>query len=191
MKLKLGLLAAAGTLAALFTGCLVVSVYPYYNEKDLVFETGLVGSWSKTDGQSERWKFEKQDTNTYQLTVTNSSETNVMQAHLFKLHGQLFIDLYAPDASTDVQPPPIPSHLLLRVQSLSPSLKLTVLDFAWLRDLLLKNPKALRHEIIKTNDKPEDRPIALTADTAELQAFLAKHLDTKEAWGDPFELKRD
>ena len=191
MKLKLGLLAAAGTLAALFTGCLVVSVYPYYNEKDLVFETGLVGSWSKTDGQSERWKFEKQDTNTYQLTVTNSSGTNVMQAHLFKLRGQLFIDLYAPDASTDVQPPPIPSHLLLRVQSLSPSLKLTVLDFAWLRDLLLKNPKALRHEIIKTNDKPEDRPIALTADTAELQAFLAKHLDTKEAWSDPFELKRD
>jgi len=191
MKLKLGLLAAAGTLAALFTGCLVVSVYPYYNEKDLVFETGLVGSWSKTDGQSERWKFEKQDTNTYQLTVTNSSGTNVMQAHLFKLRGQLFIDLYAPDASTDVQPPPIPSHLLLRVQSLSPSLKLTVLDFAWLRDLLLKNPKALRHEIIKTNDKPEDRPIALTADTAELQAFLAQHLDTKEAWSDPFELKRD
>jgi hypothetical protein len=191
MKLKLGLLAAAGTLAALFTGCLVVSVYPYYNEKDLVFETGLVGSWVKTDGQSERWKFEKQDTNTYQLTVTNSSGTNVMQAHLFKLRGQLFIDLYAPDASTDVQPPPIPSHLLLRVQSLSPSLKLTVLDFAWLRDLLLKNPKALRHEIIKTNDKPEDRPIALTADTAELQAFLAKHLDTKEAWSDPFELKRD
>lgn len=191
MKARTGLLAALGGLALLFSGCLVISVYPYYSEKDLTFEPGLLGSWTKIADQPEHWKFEKSDANGYQLTVSDNSNTNVMQAHLFKLQGQSFLDLFAPDANTDVQPPPIPSHLLLRVTALSPNVKLAALDHGWLRDLLMKNPKALRHEIPKTKDKPEDRPIVLTADTAELQAFLIKNFETKEAWTDPIELKHD
>ncbi len=191
MKTKTSLVAALGGLALLFSGCLVISVYPYYNEKDLTFEPGLLGSWTKISDQPEHWKFEKSDANGYQLTVSDNSSTKVMQAHVFKLHGQSFLDLYAPDASTDVQPPPIPSHLLLRVVTLSPNAKLAALDHGWLRDLLSTNPKSLRHEVPKTKDKPEDRPIVLTADTAELQAFVIKYLETKEAWTEPIELKHD
>lgn len=191
MKTKTGLVTALGCLAALFAGCLVVSVYPYYTERDLTFEPALLGSWIKTDDQNEHWRFEKEGANAYQLTVANTQSTNVTQAHLFKLGGQLFLDLFAPDASTDIQPPPIPSHLLLRVVALSPEVKLSALDHGWMRDLLVKNPRALRHEIPKTKEKPEDRAIVLTADTAELQAFITGHLDTKEAWTDPLVLKRD
>jgi hypothetical protein len=191
MRIKAALLLGLACLAALFAGCLVVSVYPYFIEKDLVFDQGLLGTWTKADDQAEHWKFEQQGTNAYQLTVTGNQNTNVMQAHLFKLRSQMFLDLFAPDAATDVEPPPIPSHLLLRVLTLTPTVKLSALDHGWLRDHLAKEPKALRHEIPKTNDKPEDRPIVLTADTPELQAFLTKHLGTTEAWTEPFELKRE
>ena len=40
-------------------------------------------------------------------------------------------------------------------------------------------------------DKPEDSRLVLTADTAELQQFILKHLKTEDAWKDGFELKRD
>jgi hypothetical protein len=189
MKLKTGLLTALAALAILFAGCLVLSVYPYYNEKDLAFDPRLLGTWTKTDDQNEHWKFEKMGTNAYLLTIANNQETNSMQAHLFTLRRQQFLDLYAPDAQANVQPPPIPSHFLLRVLSLSPDLKVASMDHAWLRDLLAKNPKAVRHIIPQTSEKPEDRAIVLTADTAELQAFVIKHLETKEAWTEPVELK--
>ncbi len=190
MKLKTGLLLALSGVALLLSGCLVLSVYPYFTAKDLVFEPGLLGSWTKAEDTTEHWKFEKEGANSYQLTVTGSQNTNVMQAHLFKLKGQYFVDLFAPDADTDLAPPPIPSHLLLRALTLSPNVKLSALEHGWMRDLLAKEPTALRHEVPVSKEKPEDRPIVLTADTAELQAFLAKHLDTTNAWSEPFELKR-
>lgn len=190
MKLKTAVIAGAACLAVLFAGCVVVSVYPYYTEKDLVFEQRLLGSWTKAEDPNEHWKFEAAGTNAYQLTVANASSTNAVQARLFVLHGHYFLDLFAPDAQTDIQPPPIPSHLLLHALTLSPAVKLSALDQGWLRELLAKNPKALRHEIPKTSEKPEDRAIALTADTAELQTFILKYLDTKAAWSEPLELKR-
>jgi hypothetical protein len=192
MKTKnITFLSLASLTAALLTGCVVVSVSPFYLEKDLVFEPGLVGHWRQLDDQNEHWNFEKEGTNQYRLTYTTGNETNTMQARLFKLHDQMFLDLFAADMKTEVMPPPIPSHLLLRVLALKPNVQMTALNHGWLRHLLDQQPKALRHEILPTNDKPEDRPVALTAETAELQAFLLKHLHTEEAWKDSFSLKRD
>ena len=86
-------------------------------------------------------------------------------------------------------PPPIPSHLLLRVSQLSPTVRMAPLNNDWLKALLEKEPKAIGH--IMVADKPDDVRVALTADTAELQQFLLKHLDTEQAWKDPFDLKRN
>jgi hypothetical protein len=56
------------------------------------------------------------------------------------------------------------------------------LSYDWLGQLLATNPAALRHLVIKTGDKPEDRRIVLTADTPELQRFVIRHLKTEGAW---------
>ena len=63
------------------------------------------------------------------------------------------------------------------------------LNYDWLRELVARNPKAIRHIVIKTGDKQEDRRVVLTADTAELQRFVIKHLKTKGAWDDSLELQ--
>ncbi len=179
------------SLAALLTGCLVTSVYPFYTQRDLAFDAGLVGHWTNAKETGEHWIFKKEGEKAYQLTYASDDKTSVMQAHLFKIGGQSFLDLFTAEIKDDVQPPPIPSHFLLRADQLAPTVKLASLNYEWLHELLAKNPKALRHHLVPSGDKPEDNRLVLTADTAELQRFILKHLKTEEAWKDGLELKRD
>lgn len=187
-KLTFALVAAG---AVLLTGCLVTSVCPFYTEKDLVFEPGLLGDWTNLKESDDHWKFEKEGSNAYRLTYGSGTNTAVMQAHLFKLRGQSLLDLFIPEVNDQIQPPPIPSHFLLRVFELKPNVRMAPLSYDWLKETLAENPKALRHHVIKTGDKSNDDRIVLTADTAELQNFVIKHLKTKVAWKDDFQLKRD
>jgi hypothetical protein len=187
-KLTFALMAAV---TAILTGCLVTSVCPFYTEKDLIFEAGLVGDWTNVKEADDHWKFERDGSNAYRLTYRSGTSTNVMQAHLFMLHGQSFLDLFTMEANDQIQPPPIPSHFLLRVVQLKPNVRMAPLDYGWLKETLTENPKALRHHVIKMGDKSDDDRIVLTADTVELQAFVIKQLKTKEAWKEDFELKRD
>ena len=82
-------------------------------------------------------------------------------------------------------------EIFSRADQLAPTVKLASLNYEWLHELLAKNPKALRHHSIPSGDKPEDTRLVLTADTAELQQFILKHLKTEDAWKDGLDLKRD
>jgi hypothetical protein len=185
-KLIFPLVAASMVLS----GCLVTSVYPFYAEKDITFNKALLGRWTNAKEAGEHWKFDRDGEKSYQLTYSNDNSTSVMQAHMFKLGGQTFLDLFTTETK-DIQPPPIPAHFLLRADLSSPSIGLTPLNYDWLTKWLEKNPKDLRHHIIRTGENPDDTRLVLTADTAELQQFIVKHLKTEDAWKEGLELKRD
>jgi hypothetical protein len=187
-KFTLILLSAA---AMGLTGCLVTSVSPYYTSKDVGFEPALLGQWTNTTEAKEHWQFEKDGSNAYKLTFTSDGKTSVIQAHWFKMDGQSFLDLFSSDVWGDSQPPPIPSHFLLRVYQVSPAVKMAAVNYEWLLKLVDADPKAIRHQIIPNGQKPEDRRVVLTAETSELQRFIKKHLATADAWKDKFELQRD
>jgi hypothetical protein len=188
MKKQLFAMAAAS--AAILTGCVLTSVHPFYTSNDVVFEPSLVGQWTNGQQANERWTFEKEGQNSYLLTYVVGDDTSVVQAHLFKLSGQMFMDIAGQEQEWKTQPPPTPSHLLLRVTQLSPTVQMVPLNHDWLKALLEKDPRVLHHELIK-GPKPEDSRVVLTGETAELQAFLRKNLKNDEAWKDGFELKRD
>jgi hypothetical protein len=182
-------------LATLMTGCLITSVYPFYDQKTLVWEPALLGGWNviEESGESdERWEFVEKGTNSNALEVTYSSggESSAMLGHVFKLRGELFLDLFGTGLKDDSQPPPIPSHFVLRVSQLTPTLKMATMDYEWLAELLEHNPKAVRHHAITDGENPDDKRIVLTADTAELQRFIIKHLKTDDAWEKPIEMQR-
>jgi hypothetical protein len=174
-------------LALALTGCVVTSVYPFYFEKDVAFEPGLLGDWTKGQAAKERWKFERDGETAYRLTYTEGDKSSVMQARFFKLPGQTFLDLFASEPKDDGLPPAIPSHLLLRVVQTGPTLEMAALNYEWLGTLLEKNPKAIRHHVVQGSG---DKRLVLTADTAELQRFVVKHLKTEAAWKDGLELQR-
>ncbi len=188
MKTITTLLLAA--VALFLAGCIVTSVYPFYTDKDLVFDPALLGHFTKTDDASDHWTFEKNGTNTYSLTYVSDNKTNLMQARLFKLRGEKFLDLFNPKDELEQLPPPIPSHLLLRVLQTQPGLRMAALKHDWLQNLLQQQPKALRHEFLK-DEKGEIARVVLTAETPELQKFVIQHLKTAQAWEDPFDLKKD
>lgn len=183
----IGTLALAG-LALALTGCIVTSVYPFYFEKDVAFEPALLGDWTKGQPpREEHWKFERFGETAYLLTYTTGSDkSSVMQARLFKLRGQTFLDLFASERSDDGLFPTIPSHLLLRVLQTGPTLNMNALNYDWLGKLLEKNPKAIRHHVVEVG---RDKRLVLTADTRELQKFVVKHLKTEAAWKDDSELQ--
>src|ERR1051326_1493962 len=131
--------------AFLLAGCLVTSVYPFYTPKDVTFEPALTGNWTNSTDAQERWQFEATNTNSYRVTYSNKDSTNVMQATLFKLHNNLFLDLFTEEMKDDVQPPPIPSHFLFRMNQIKPSVKMAPMNYEWLVKLLDANPKAEEH----------------------------------------------
>ena len=88
------------------TGCFVLSVHPLYFEKDLVFESGLLGTWGEKTHEkdlSELWIFEKTGDKSYRLTIRDEEDGEGMfEAHLLKLGDHLFMDLY-PEEPADAE----------------------------------------------------------------------------------------
>ena len=182
----------AGVALTLLTGCVTLSVYPYYNAKDVQFDPALIGVWvepGKSDSEGQSWSFEKINDQTYRMTVTDQNDKTEFDARLFKLKDYTFLDCLVREHSDYSAP----CHLLLRVDRLQPTLELRPLDYEWLGKLLEKQPKALRHTIVTHASAPkgdETKNFVLTADTAELQKFVLKHIQTKEAWDDALVMKR-
>ena len=192
-KLLLALLALA---AICLSGCIVLSVCPFYTEKDLVFDPALLGSWKNTEKTNTLWQFETEVTNLYRLSIKNDNEVNLTHARLFKLNGKLFIDMLTPKAEVKegnqtMFPPPIPSHTILRVAQLAPTLRVAFMNYDWLAEFLEKNPAALRHYVMKEEGDNKKPFYILTADTADLQKFVLKHYANTNAWGEYTELKRE
>jgi hypothetical protein len=180
---KRNLIATLGA-AVLLCAC-IPSVNPFYTDKDVVFDTRLLGEWQekgKAD-DPEIWKFEIATNKVYKLTVTEKrGKQGEFAAHLFKLKREFFLDLiptdcnYATNQADLVGFAMFPGHLLVRVPQLEPELKLAFFDFDWLGKYLEKNPKALAHRTVGEDDKG----ILLTADTRDLQKFVLKHLGEGE-----------
>lgn len=182
--------AALAAFGLLLAGCVVTSVYPYYTAKDAVFEPALVGTWRGTEPDAkpdEFWQFEKLENQAYKLTMADGEKRKEYDTHLFKLGGHLFLDCFPRERPEDSLPP----HYLLRVGSVAPVLAITALDYDWLKQLLEKNPKAVRHLIVpKKLGESGDGDLVLTASTAELQKFILKHVNNTNAFGELARLKR-
>jgi hypothetical protein len=178
-------IAAAGLL---LTGCVVTSVYPWYNPKDVVFEPALVGTWveaNTTNAPKENVRFERAEGDGYTMTI-NGEKSVVHDAHLFKLKGQLYLDYTPREGHEDFIPP----HYLLKVDRVAPTFQLRGLNHQWLAELVRTNTTAIRHVIVgsKSGDSKNSR-VVLTADTAELQAFLRKHVADTNVFDEPTVLK--
>jgi len=180
-----------GLTVVLLTGCIINSIYPFYTTKDVTFDPALLGAWASlaaTNEVKDTWLFEKIAVQTYKLTLTSSSETNEFDTHLFTLAGERFLDNLS-RTRMDYQ---TPHHFLLWIKSSGPRLELQLMDYEWLAKLLEKEPKTLRHVVVpkKGENTTEGGQLTLTAETAELQKFIRKHLKNTNAWENTVELKK-
>lgn len=179
------LIMLAGALV-LFCSC-IPAVNPFYTEKDLVFDSRLLGEWleKNTKEEPQVWKFEKGGDKSYKLTVIEKgNKEGKFSAHLFTLKKNQFLDListdcnYATNQADLVAASMYPGHLLVRVWQVEPELKLAFFDFDWLKKYLGKNPEAIAH-------LTENGGVLLTAETRALQKFVLKHLAEGELFDTP------
>jgi hypothetical protein len=174
------LAAAAGLLA----GCVVTSIYPYYTEKDLVFDPALIGNWAeagKTNDSSEFVRVERVGEKGYRATFFGNGATNSSDVYLFRLKQQLFVDTCPTNRSLDF----VPAHQVSKVTQLGPGFVETAnLNYDWFSKLLENNPSAIRHMVLR------DGRVVLTADTKDLQRFILKNVNNTNAWRNPSRLKR-
>lgn len=187
--MKRPLLSLVAGVAIVLTGCVVTSVYPYYTDRDIIFEAALLGDWVDAEADipdNEFCRIEKFGDSGYRLTYFGRNETNSCEGRLFRLNGQLFLDTCPTNRALDE----LPVHQLQKVRRTDAILETVSLNYDWLTKLLEKNPKALRHIVVtdKNGDR-EDNRIVLTADTADLQKFVLKHLNNTNAWNEPSALK--
>lgn len=179
-----------GTVLSLFAGCIVLSVYPFYNAKDLIFDSSLTGRWAKSDATNDLWQLSDVGGKFYMLVTSDYQDTNGFEAHLFQLKQYQFLDLL----TTNRDEFEMPMHLISKVQRNQTSLMLQFLDYGWLTGYLQTNPAALRHIIVpeNSNETNNGNMLFLTASTRDLQVFLLKHAQDTNAFnsGSAIELKR-
>jgi hypothetical protein len=177
-------------LGAAFVFCACIpSLNPFYTPKDIVTDARLVHTWKNSGDGETVWQFEKTETNTYTLHVTEKGEKKgELTAVLFKIDKDYFLDVipnncdFSSSQADIIGASMFPGHLLIHVSQFEPTLKTALMDFDWLANTLEKNPK-----LIETHK--EGKGIVLTASTSKLQKFVRNHMKElfpkEEEWKTP------
>jgi hypothetical protein len=185
--MKAKLLASLAALA-LLVGC-IPSVYPLFNDKDVISDPSIVGTWAKED--KETWVFSEDPDakdKSYKLEIKEDGKTGQFRARLGKLDGKLYLDLVLDELENKDKfngwetASLIPGHLILRVWQVKPELTLSMPKF---KDVLKEHPNELDHY-------SHDDGLVLTAKTSDLQAFMIKHANDPDLYSDndKFEMHR-
>jgi len=184
-------------LAVLLGGCVpVMSLYPLYTARDVVFEEKLLGTWLQDNGETT-WEFQRIDKpeNAYKLFFSdNEGRKGSFVAHLVKLQNRLFLDVYPSELPWEPEDPNkvdwlynslflIPAHTFIKVESVEPQLRMRLTVESELKKLLEEDPNAIEHTFV------EDR-LVLTASTKEIQAFVLKYADDERVFGGETVLNR-
>jgi hypothetical protein len=187
----------AAILTLFFSGCVIFSFYPLYNEKDLFVNNILTGNW--VDEDSTQWNFSHPykgkeipgniDSTSYVLEMIGkdqqSKEKEVFLVHIIKLDGNYFLDFYLKDFYDDKEELAdfhvLPIHTFAKLTIKQKTMQINWFNYDWLADIIEKNELKIRHE-------NNGETILLTAKPKELQKFVKKYANTEEAFKDALEV---
>jgi hypothetical protein len=160
-------LAVVLVLAALSTGCLVVSLQPAYDDQAIVFEDALLGRWENADDRT-MVLVERAEWRSYKLTYTDRSAAMTLHANLTSIGSALYLDITRP-RGTDPGPYLLPTHGMYRLELNGDTLRAAALDYAWFTNAV--KAKTLGRLAAAIDDR---RNIVIVSPAEELRAWLTK-----------------
>jgi hypothetical protein len=190
---------------ALMAGSCIPSLFPLYTAEDLVIDDHLEGTWD--GGENGTWVIERLeytpdrgffspdwsppgDKKSYRLKVIEVSEGDTLEAefivHMFVLAGQHYLNYYPVDYELDhdfLAWHMVEANNFSKVWITEDSISLGFFDPSYLEELIDENR-------IKISHVRHDNGILLTARTKELQKFVIKYGDEKDAILEPDVFKR-
>jgi hypothetical protein len=180
-----------GLLVVFLMGC-VPSLHRLYDDDTVTFDPRLVGRWVQgNDVWTNVLTFEQGEGRSYKLVLVDENDkTARFVAHLVRLEGMLFMDVF-PGEITDptmhdvYKRHLIASHLFWKVDSIEPQLKLAVTNSDTISTMIKDDPACIRHEKMDEGDQ-----LVLTADTKDLQKFVVKLARMDKGFGTPEEFVR-
>jgi hypothetical protein len=172
----------------LLHGCFIKSIHPFYQEKDVIFKSQLLGRWMDQD--SSVWQITQMtrslgfmlgDTvdNSYEMLCEDvDGNKTYYDTHLFKIGNDWYLDFFPMlgEILEDnlVMNSIIPSHSLAKFHIRDNNrIVVNFFDEDWLDDLMEKNRVKISHE--KTTIGGDIDAYVLTASSDELQKFIAKY----------------
>jgi hypothetical protein len=182
----------------MLSGCLA-TLHPLFTEKDLAFDPRLVGSW-KTKTDNDIFTFEKGTAanfgkapagmqrlagNGYLLTITEpgNAQSTKFYAFLARIGKHTYLDYYPVENSVQSKYNAfykghyIKMHTFERIRFFNgQSFETSQFDENHLDRLISEKKIRIQHE------KHPDGDYVITAPTAELQQYVLKYGDTKEAY---------
>jgi hypothetical protein len=162
----------------LLVGC-IQSLHPLVTEETAAYDPAILGVWEQAQGEST-WAFTQKETNVYNLTYTDKQgKAGRFEARLVKLGDHVFMDLL-PDDPQEIENGYYKFHLLrvhtfLKVSLDGSDMELAGMDPNWLAKRLEADPGALRHEKVHNL-------VVITAASDELQQFVRRHAEDKDAF---------
>jgi hypothetical protein len=177
----------------LIGGC-IPSLHPLYTEDDCVFDSNLLGEWEDKNS-SNTWNFTKLDDNSYKLALVEDGVLSDFYIHLVKLGDDLFIDFFPDSENMKCKVNDffhiheIYVHSFGKIKISENEVEVSMFDYDWIKELFKQNKIRIPHEVQKYPGSNEEN-ILLTASTEELQAFVKKYADDKNAFIEPDILKR-
>ena len=189
----------------LLGGCWGISTYPFYRTQDIVTQKDpLSGAWLCSDDEKQKdfdqsWTIKKLPNGHYRATDADQSHWLLVLFHL-KGAGH-FIDYVQLNKQGDgyLESGPIndrPFHDVMKVDFGNGTFKTKMFGIGeWLSARLKSHPNELKHIV---NYKPGSNSerltgageLFITAETADLQAFLIKHHNNPKAFLPGLECKR-
>jgi hypothetical protein len=181
--------------ASIFIGCPARTFFPLFEEKDIVFNQSLVGTWEL---EGDTYIFQKSGEKSYELIhfqKDNPKDTAAFKAHLGKLGKYWFMDLFPEIRALESHLNNgvythhlILSHTISRIWFEGDSLRIASLEDEWLKKLI--EHKKLKIPYLLNKEANGGYQFLVTASTKELQHLVIKYANNKEAFPEPGILHR-
>jgi hypothetical protein len=174
----------------LTTGCWVQSVYPFYEESDVVVDPGLVGNW---EGDSELKSYLLKigldpAARTYTIEVAKLGDIKTaaqcqgatFEGKLVQIGAQRFLDV-VPDQEKCWA---APLDSLMKVETDEQKLVLTPLDPDWMANAMADKSVKLLGRTREFGVLPRFVAVTLVSSTSDLRDFLRAHGSEKSVFSE-------
>jgi hypothetical protein len=172
-------------MAVLLAGCPTGSLQPLYTEQDLIFDPGLVGTWTNKDGK-ETWDVKRSGEKSYDVLCTVEGEPHWFKLHLLQLGVYRFLDLYPKEKLSFKNgffaSHWIPAHMFYRIRNHGDVLQVAGVDNEFLMRLIAAKKTRIAQKV--------DDEVGLTGSTKELQEYVLRYVEVQEAFTGPEEYHR-
>ena len=181
----------------LFSGCGVFSLHPLFHKDDLIVKSEIIGTWQNEEDDKMFVKIDSIGDTKYEFSIIDDTDTVDLIMGLLKLKNEYFIDLFPNDDCSSITSDDceswemmfrnyVPVHTFMKFDYQDGRIYLTEFDNERLIELFDQKRIRLAHEMAgEDNDY-----VVITASTNDLQKFITRYADDKDAFNETEKYRR-